>query len=137
MLKLVINRNCLYQTAYHLSWCPKFPHDVLAGEVAAEVNQLLEAICCERRTPMIANEVQPNHIHLFLSIPPAAAIADVVKVLKGVSARYLFRCFPALRQRSWGGHLWLPSYYVGTAGAVSTATIDRYIERSEQVAKGR
>jgi REP element-mobilizing transposase RayT len=54
-------------------------------------------------------------------------------LLRGVSARYLFQRFPALKQRLWGGHLWLSSYYVGAAGTVSAATI----ERSEHVTKRR
>jgi len=39
--------------------------------------------------------------------------------------------------RLWGGHLWSPSYYVGTAGAVSAQIIQLYIERSEHVTKRR
>jgi putative transposase len=137
VVKVVTNRNCLYQTAYHVIWCPKYRRDVLTGEVATEVNNLLEAVCRKRRWPVISKEIQPDHIHLFLSIPPATAVADAVKVLKGVSARLLFQRFPALKQRLWGGHLWSPSYYVVTAGSVSAATIQRYIERSEHVTKRR
>ena len=137
MVALVTSRNCLQQTAYHVIWCPKYRRDVLTGAMAAEVNALLEAVCSERRWPMISKEIQPDHIHLFLSIPPAIAVADAVKVLKGVSARRLFQRFPALRRHLWGGHLWSPSYYVGTAGTVSADTIQRYIERSEHVTKRR
>jgi putative transposase len=61
----------------------------------------------------------------------------IVKVLKGVSARHLFRRFPALKKRLWGGHLRSPSYYVGTAGTVSAATIQRYLERAEHVIQRR
>jgi len=100
------------------------------------VGTLLEAICCERGWPVISKQIQPDHIHLFVSIPPAIAVANAVKVLKGVSARHLFQRFPALKKR-WGGHLWSPSYYVGTAGTISATTIQRYIERAEQVTKRR
>jgi putative transposase len=137
MVDLVTNRNCVYQTAYHVIWCPKYRSDVLRGPIAAEMGTLLDAVCAERGWPVISQQIQPDHIHLFVSIPPAIAVADVVKVLKGVSARHLFQCFPALRKRLWGGHLWSPSYYVGTAGNVSAATIQRYIERSEHVTKRR
>jgi putative transposase len=136
MVDLVINRNCLYQTAYHVIWCPKHRRDVLTGPIAAEVGTLLEAVCCERGWPVISKEIQPDHIHLFVTIPPAIAVADAVKVLKGVSARHLFQRFPALKKRR-GGQLWSPSYYVGTAGTVSAATIQRYIERAERVTKRR
>jgi putative transposase len=136
MVDLVINRNCLYQTAYHVIWCPKYP-DTLTGPIATETGTLLEAVCRERGWRVISKQIQPDHIHLFVSIPPAIAVADAVKVLKGVSARHLFQRFPALKKRLWGGHLWSPSYYVGTAGTLSATTIQRYIERAEQVTKRR
>lgn len=98
---------------------------------------MLNTICAERGWPVIFKEIQPDHIHLFVSIPPAIAVATAVKVLKGVTARRLFQKFPAIRNRLWGGHLWSPSYYVGTAGHVSAETIRRYIERSEHVTKRR
>ncbi|WP_196799455.1 IS200/IS605 family transposase [Verrucomicrobium sp. 3C] len=95
-------------------WCPKYRIDVLTGPVAEEMRAMLDSICAERDWPMISKEIQPDHIHLFLSIPPAIAVADAVKVLKGVTARLLFQRFPALKERLWDGHLWSPSYYVGT-----------------------
>lgn len=137
MQRVVAKRNCVYQTAYHVVWCPKYRSDVLTGPVAEEMRAMLDSICAERDWPMISKEIQPDHIHLFLSIPPAIAVADVVKVLKGVTARLLFQRFPAFKERLWGGHLWSPSYYVGTAGNVSAETIRRYIERSEHVTKRR
>lgn len=98
---------------------------------------MLDAICAERGWAVISKEIQPDHIHLFVSIPPAIAVADAVKVLKGVIARLLFQRFPALKKRLRDGHLWSPSYYVGTAGNVSAETIRRYIERSRHVTKRR
>ncbi len=80
-------------------------------------------------------EVMPDHIHLFISVPPARAVAIAVKLIKGASARVLFVRLPGLKKRLWGGHLWNPPYYVGTAGHVSSETIQRYIERQEKVAE--
>lgn len=137
MVDIVTNCNCVYQTAYHVIWCPKYRHDVLTGSVAEETGAMLDAICDERGWPVISKEIQPDPIHLFVSIPPAIAVADAVKVLKGVTARRLFQKFPALKKRLWDGPLWSPSYYVGTAGNVSAETIRRYIERSEHVTKRR
>lgn len=137
MVNIVTNRNCVYQTAYHVIWCPKYRRDVLEGDVAVAIDGMLDALCGERGWPVISKEIQPDHIHLFVSIPPALAVADAVKILKGTTARWLFQRFPLLKKRLWGGHLWSPSYYVGTAGNVSAETIRRYIERSEHVTKRR
>ncbi|WP_308334003.1 IS200/IS605 family transposase [Thiolapillus sp.] len=136
MVQVVHNRNSVYQTAYHLVWCPKYRKALLTGQVAKTLDGLLDVICQERGWPVISKEIQPDHIHLFLGIPPAIAVADAVKIIKGTKARKLFARFPALRKQFRGGSLWSPSYYVGTAGNVSAETIQRYIERTEHI-KGR
>ena len=136
MVETVHNRNVVYQTAYHVVWCPKYRHDVIVGDVAEALSEMVHAVCADKGWPVIALEVQPDHLHLFVSIPPSVAVADAVKILKGTTARRLFVRFPALKERLWGGHLWSPSYFVGTAGDVSAETIRHYIERTEHV-KGR
>lgn len=81
---------------------------------------------------ILAVDVQPDHIHLFVSFPPALSIADAVKLLKGISARQLRLMFPDLRKRTRSDRLWAPSYFVSTAGNVSAETIRKYIESQEQ-----
>ena len=133
MNEVVCNRNCVYQTAYHLVWCPKYRQAVLTGEVAEAARRLLTKLCEEREWPIHALEVQPDHVHLFVSLPPPVSISDAMRVLKGVSARKLFVARPELRITLRGGTLWSPSYYAGTAGNVSAETIQRYIERTEHI----
>ena len=136
MLEIVYDRNCVYQIAYHVVWCPKYRKSILIGPIADETKRLIEGICLQRNWSVLALEVQPDHIHLFISIPPATSVADAIKILKGSTARMLFVKFPELKKQLCGGHLWSPSYYVGTAGNVSSETIQKYIERTEHI-KGR
>ena len=136
MVEIVYNRNCVYQTVYHVIWCPKYRKRILTGGIAETLRLAINAICIEREWPILTLEIQPDHIHLFVTIPPSLAVADAVKILKGSTARKLFAAFPALKNQLYGGHLWSPSYYVGTAGNVSAETIRHYIERTEHI-KGR
>ena len=136
MLKIIYDRNCVYQTAYHVVWCPKYRKSILTASIADETKRLIESICLERDWQVLALEVQPDHIHLFVSIPPSVAVADAMKILKGSTARKLFVKFPELKKQLWGGHLRSPSDYVGTAGNDSFETIQKYIERTEHI-KGR
>ena len=136
MLSVRTNRNCVYQTAYRMVFCPKYRKAILTGAVVETLNGLLEQICQERNWTILSKELQPDHVHLFVSLPPAIAVADAVKILKGVTARRLFQQIPVLKRHLWNGHLWSPSYSVGTAGNVSAETIRRYIERTEH-SKGR
>jgi len=136
VLSVRTNRNCVYQTAYRMVFCPKYRKAILTGAVVETLNGLLEQICQERNWTILSKELQPDHVHLFVSLPPAIAVADAVKILKGVTARRLFQQIPVLKRHLWNGHLWSPSYSVGTAGNVSAETIRRYIERTEH-SKGR
>lgn len=137
MVNIIYSRNCVFQTAYHVVWCPKYRKQVLSGEVAEYVGTLIDTICKENNWPVITKEIQLDHIHLFLTIPPAISVSTVIKILKGTTARKLFLAFPSLRSELRNGHLWAPSYYVGTAGNVSAEIIQRYIERSEHVSRRR
>jgi len=117
-------------------WCPKYRKAVLTGEIPAAFEVMLRDICAEHGWDIVSLEIQPDHLHLFVSIPPSDAVANAVKLLKGITARKLFTHFPELKKTLWGGNLWSPSYYVGTAGNVSAETIQRYIERTGHI-KGR
>ena len=136
MLELLFNRNCVYKTAYHVVWCPKYRRSVLTCTVAESLSALLSEVCEENNWKILNLEIQPDHIHLFVSIPPSKSVSEAVKRLKGTTARKLFLKHPELKKQLWDGHLWSPSYYVGTAGNVSAETIRRYIERTEHI-KGR
>jgi putative transposase len=132
----VFSRNAVYQTAYHVVWCPKYRRQILTGGIAEFLRGSLGEICQTRKWRILALEVQPDHVHMFVSFPPAISIAEAVKILKGSTARYLFTQFPEIRKRLRNGALWSPSYYAGTAGRVSVETIRRYIERTEHI-RGR
>jgi putative transposase len=125
-----------YNINYHLVWCPKHRKPILEEP---EVKQFLEeqiyTIAATKGFEVLALEVMPDHLHLFVSAPPFDSPTEIVKVFKGVTALRLFKKFPELRNLFWKGKLWSPSYYVGTAGYVSAETIRRYIE--EQTTKLR
>ena len=124
MLELVFNRNCVYQTAYHVVWCPKYRRSVLTRAVADSLRLLLTEVCNENGWVILSLEIQSK------------AVSDAVKKLKGTTARKLFLQHPDLKKQLRDGHLWSPSYYVGTAGKVSAETIRQYIERTEHI-RGR
>jgi putative transposase len=95
---------------------------VLKEPVKSTLENLLRTIAYQNDMEILAVDVQPDHIHLLVSFPPAMSIANAVKLLKGISARQLRLIFPELRKRARSDHLWAPSYYVGTAGDVSSDT---------------
>jgi len=131
MNKIQKTRHATYLINYHIVWIPKYRRKILTGEIARATEEILWTIAQDREWNILALEIMPDHIHLFVSVPPKYAPADVVKVFKGWSARYLLKQFPDLAKKSGRGTLWAPSYYIGTAGTVSSETIRRYIEECQ------
>ncbi|MBU0685056.1 MAG: IS200/IS605 family transposase, partial [Candidatus Thermoplasmatota archaeon] len=82
-------------------------------------------------------EVMADHVHLFIGAPPTESPVGIVKALKGISARVLFDEHPVLRTMFRQGHLWSPSYYIGTVGHVSAEAIARYIRDQKLRRVGR
>jgi len=77
-------------------------------------------------------EANLDHIHLLIDCSPQHYIPDMIKALKGVSARLLLKEFPELKQKLWGGHLWNPSYFVATVSENTEEQIKEYINSQKE-----
>ena len=74
-------------------------------------------------------EVMEDHVHIFTEAPPRYSPAEVVQIMKSVSAREVFEKFPQLKKQLWSGELWNDGYFVRSVGdKVTTDIIRRYIE---------
>lgn len=125
------SRHSSYVLNYHIVWIPKYRRKFLTGDLRQETEEVIKAAVEEKDWTLLALEVQPDHIHLFVSAPPTVAPAEIAKAVKGVSARQLLMRHPDIAKKTGRGTLWAPSYYVGTAGAVSSEIIRRYIEECQ------
>ncbi|KAB8143847.1 IS200/IS605 family transposase [Chloroflexia bacterium SDU3-3] len=118
-----------YHINYHLVWCPKYRCPVLVGKIQERLQGLLGEIAERWGIEVVAQEVMPDHIHLFVSAPPKFSPAQLAQLFKGTTSRVLRQEFPTeIDRHIWKvGTLWAPSYDVGTAGHVSASVIKRYI----------
>lgn len=124
-IERIHTRHATYEIRYHFVFCPKFRRPVLAGAVGERLTELIPSII-ERLGGRVLNlTVQPEHVHLFVEIPPTLAPRQVMHRVKGATSHQLRQDFPHLRSQL--PSVWTRSYYVGTAGRVSAKTIQRYI----------
>lgn len=76
--------------------------------------------------------VQADHVHLLVKVPPKVSIAQLMGVVKGKSALRLFTRFPYLKQKPyWGNHFWAKGYCVDTVG-VDAEMIRKYVKHQEK-----
>lgn len=123
-------RHAVYNLNYHFVWIPKYRRKVLVDAVAVRLDELLREKIAELGGEVLNITIQPDHVHLFCSFPPTIAPYQIMHRLKGYTAHVLRREFPELNSRL--PNLWTRSYFVGTAGHVSAATIQRYIDEQKR-----
>ena len=119
------SRNQVYLINYHLIWCPKRRKPVLVGRVKKRLEQIIKEVAKEKDVEILNLSIQPDHVHNLVSAYPTIAVHKLVKAFKGRSSHYLRREFPELLKLPT---LWTHSYFVSTAGNVSSQTIQKYIE---------
>ena len=120
--------SAVYNINYHFVFCPKYRKPILVGKIEEFLRECLNTIVATKGWEILEMEIMPDHVHIFISAKPEFSPVMIIKVLKGVSSLQLFKKYPELKKELWGGHLWSPSYYVGTAGNISAETIKKYIQ---------
>jgi len=128
----------VYDTGYHLVWCPKYRKKIFEREEVRErAGQLIREISEEYGFEIIELEVAVDHVHILLSFPPKRSIGEVVRIIKSISARQLFREFPSLKKRLWGGELWEDGYFARTVGdRMTREVIEKYIKHHRELEQG-
>ncbi|SFL23183.1 IS200/IS605 family transposase [Streptomyces pini] len=116
----------MYDLGLHVVWCPKYRRPVPEGRVVARLEELIRARADEQGWRIVALEVMPDHVHLFVQHDPKSSASYVANQFKGFTSRVLREEFPHLRSRM--PTLWSSSYFAASAGAVSVNTVRRYID---------
>ncbi len=91
--------HAVYDTAYHLVWCPKFRKKIFEQqEIRERAEQVIREICEEYGFEIEEMEVATDHVHILISFPAKHSIGEAVRIIKSISARQLFREFPRMRK---------------------------------------
>ena len=121
----------VYKCDYHIVWTPKYRFRVLFGEVKELVEHDIKMLCEWKSSEVIEMNVQIDHVHIVVSIPPKVSVSVLMGTLKGKLAIKLFKSYPRLKQKPyWGNHFWSRGYFVNTVG-IDEDMIRRYVKYQE------
>lgn len=125
---LAYGRGYVYAMQYHIVFCTKYRKQVLTDEIADDLKTLLQGIAEEYDFKILALEVMPDHVHILVDCKPQFNPTDMIKIIKGNTARLLFIKHPSLKQYLYKGHLWNPSYCITTVSDRTTDIVREYVE---------
>jgi putative transposase len=116
---------------YHIVFCTKYRYRVLTGDLKERLRNLISQICRSNSTKIISGHIAADYVHLFVSVPPAVSIAQLMQAIKGKTSRLLQLEFKQLGKSYWNSHLWAKGYFASTVGGAADA-IKSYIAGHER-----
>ena len=123
----------LWHCQYHIVWVPKYRYRVLTGEVGFEVMKTVRVFAERLGCEIVELNVQADHVHLLVKVPPKISISRLLGSVKGKTAIQVFRQFPYLKKKPyWGNHFWAKGYCVDTVG-VDAEMIRQYVKYQEKL----
>ena len=112
-------------------WIPKCRRRVLFGQLRRHLGDVLHELARQKECKILEGHLQPDHVHMLISIPPKYAVSQVIGYLKGKSAVHIARTYLGQRKNYAGMNFWARGYFVSTVGA-NEEFIRAYIKGQEQ-----
>lgn len=123
------SRTCTYDFKYHLVWVTNYKENVFSTEEYQDsMKRILNEIADNNDIEIIDTSVMQNNVRLMISFPPKYSASQVVKTLKGGSARRWFKEFPETKDVVHDGKLWSSNFYISTVGNESITHVETYIQ---------
>jgi putative transposase len=116
---------------YHVVWIPKYRRKTLFGELRSNLVEVFHELARQRESKIVEGHLQPDHIHMLISIPPKYSVAHVIGYMKGKSAIHIARTYLGQRKNYNGMSFWARGYFVTTVGA-DEETVRIYIRDQEK-----
>ena len=103
-----------WECKYHIVFAPKYRRKVIYGKIREDICEILSSLCKRKGVEIIEAEWCPDHIHMFVRIPPSMSVSSFMGYLKGKSALMIFERHANLKYRYGNRHFWCRGYYVDT-----------------------
>ena len=132
-MEIKSGRGYVYSIQYHIVWCVKYRHKIITPKIEKSLMEILNKISSDNEFTILEINTDLDHIHLLIDCKPQHYIPNIIKALKGVSARLLMLEYGIeLKKKLWGGHLWNPSYFIATVSENTEEQIRNYIKNQKQ-----
>jgi len=116
---------------YHVVWIPKYRRKTLFGELRSNLVEVFHELARQKESKIVEGHLQPDHVHMLISIPPKYSVAHVIGYMKGKSAIHIARTYLGQRKNYNGMSFWARGYFVTTVGA-DEETVRIYIRDQEK-----
>ena len=135
-MKTRVQAHVAYKLLYHVVWIPKYRYKLIKGGVAKYCEKVFKGVLAKRYEDVTIEEVniQDDHVHLLLVVPPKYAISTVIGDIKRLSSKQMRQKFEYLR--TGRSAMWSIGYYISSVG-LNESTIRNYIKYQQEQDSGQ
>ena len=127
----------IWHCQYHIVWVPKYRFKILTGKVAKMVENCVRAFSEQQGCEVLELNVQIDHVHIVVMVPPKVSISGYVGTVKGRTAIGVLNKFRHLKEKPyWGNHFWTKGYCVDTVG-LDSEMIRKYVKHQDDKDKDK
>ena len=116
---------------YHIVFAPKYRRQIIYKKISADKGQIIRALCARKGIEILEAAAMPDHIYLYVKIPPKYSVSEVMGYLEGKSSLMIFDRHANLKDKYGNRHFWCRGYYVDMVGRNEKA-IQEYVRNQLQ-----
>lgn len=120
---------------YHVVFVPKYRRKVMFREIRQFLGPVFHELARQKECRILEGHLLPDHVHMWIEIPPKYSVASVIGFLKGKSAIAIARQCGGKHRNFTGESFWARGYAVSTVG-FELETVKRYIREQEMADQG-
>lgn len=114
---------------YHFVCPAKYRRNVFDVNVDNEIKEICREIENKYDIRFLEVGTDKNHVHFLIQTIPKLSPSQVIKVVKSITAKEVFKRCLEVKQKLWGGEFWSDGFYVSTVGQHgSEKTIQEYVK---------
>ena len=120
MSELMYKKHNVSVLLYHLVCPTKYRKAVVTADVDEKLKEICAAISLRYEIEFLEIGADSDHVHFFVQSVPTYSPTKIVRTIKSITAKEIFRQMPEVKKQLWGGEFWSDGYYISTVGAHSS-----------------
>ena len=133
MSEHILKRHNKTLILYHLVCPVRYRRKALIYGVPATIVRICREISERYEIHFVEIGIDSDHVHFLIQSIPTHSPSDIVRILKSITAREIFKQHPGVKTVLWGGKFWTSGYYMNTVGVYANEqTIRNYVRNQGQ-----
>ena len=120
MSELIYKKHNVSILLYHLVCPTKYRKAVVTADVDEKLKEICADISLRYEIEFLEIGTDSDHVHFFVQSVPTYSPTKIVRTIKSITAKEIFRQMPEVKKQLWGGEFWSDGYYISTIGAHSS-----------------